>query len=189
MIDPSGTALILLAAGRSTRFGAADKLTAPLLGRPLAMHAVTALASVPFARRIAVVGSAALDVAAHGYQPVRNDTPETGLSGSIRLGVEAARRHGVDAILIALADMPRVTGTHVAALFSLADGPDTIVASGDGMRRSPPALFGQAWFDRLTRLEGDEGARHLLRDATIAMGPPGLLTDIDRPEDLRSLLP
>src|SRR3546814_14431920 len=33
MIEPEAVALILLAAGRSTRFGVADKLAAPLHGR------------------------------------------------------------------------------------------------------------------------------------------------------------
>ena len=54
MLRPETTALVLLAAGQSRRFGG-DKLGAPLLGKPLALHAADALAAIPFATRIAVV--------------------------------------------------------------------------------------------------------------------------------------
>ena len=49
MIAPETTALILLAAGKSARFGLSDKLTEMFLGQPLGMHVVTALEAVPFA--------------------------------------------------------------------------------------------------------------------------------------------
>lgn len=60
------TVVPLLAAGRALRFGAADKPAQPLWGRPLAEHAVAALAQGRFAVRIAVVSGAAVDFAAHG---------------------------------------------------------------------------------------------------------------------------
>ena len=43
-----------------------------------------------------------LDYAARGYDVVRNPRPEDGLSLSIRLGIQAARGDGIDAVLIAL---------------------------------------------------------------------------------------
>ncbi|WP_156456134.1 NTP transferase domain-containing protein, partial [Sphingomonas sp. CCH9-E2] len=42
MIRAERAVLVLLAAGRSRRFGAADKLTIPYLGRPLGLHVVVA---------------------------------------------------------------------------------------------------------------------------------------------------
>ena len=47
-------AAILLAAGRSRRFGAADKLAVDLDGLPLGLHAARTLADVPLAARILV---------------------------------------------------------------------------------------------------------------------------------------
>src|SRR3546814_17898790 len=60
MIEPEAVALILLAAGRSPRFGVADKLAAPLHGRPLVQHAATTLSPLTFGRHIAVCSSSLL---------------------------------------------------------------------------------------------------------------------------------
>src|SRR3546814_6125771 len=58
---------------------------------------------------------------------IENKAPINGLSGSIKLGVEACRACDADAVLIALADMPRVTATHIYRLLDYADGADTIM--------------------------------------------------------------
>src|SRR3546814_20377947 len=57
MIEPEAVALILLAAGRSTRFGVADKLAAPLHGRQPVQHAANTLTPIPFGRHTAVCSS------------------------------------------------------------------------------------------------------------------------------------
>ena len=49
------TVLILLAAGRSQRFGDADKLAQEFLHKPVAYHVVTALEAIPFLGRVAVI--------------------------------------------------------------------------------------------------------------------------------------
>jgi molybdenum cofactor cytidylyltransferase len=186
-LTPDRTALVLLAGGRSTRFGAADKLAAPLLGAPLGFHVVDALAEVGFAARIAVCGDTALDYPAHAYAVVRNPDPAAGASGSLRLGVAAARAAGCTAVLIALADMPCVTPAHILRLFAAADGAETVIASSDGVRPSPPALFGAAHFDTLMALSGDQGARDLIRAGRHIVAPAHDLIDIDTPAELAAL--
>lgn len=187
MIAPESVALVLLAAGRSRRFGT-DKLMAPYLGRPLGLHVVVALEAVPFARRIAVTSATQLDLAPCGYAIVHNDDPAAGLGRSLRLGVEAACRAAPDAILIALADMPRVTATHVYRLLDGGGGPDAIIASSDGIDPRPPALFGSAHFGLLLASEGDRGARELVRRGRHVVTSPAELTDIDTPEELAALI-
>ena len=187
MIAAKKTVLILLAAGRSQRFGDADKLTQDFLGQPLAFHVVTALEGVPFLDRVAVTSGTELDFARRGYQVIHNDRPEIGMSGSVRLGVARARDRGADAVLIALADMPRVTAAHVLRLLDAADGAAAVVASSDGVKPSPPALFGAAHLDALLELEGDEGARALIRAGKHVITAAHELLDIDRPEDLDRL--
>lgn len=182
MVAPSRTLLALLAAGRSARFGAADKLAAPLAGRPLALHAAETLAALPFLARVVIVG--AEPRAFPGYRPVLNPAPEAGLAGSVKLAARAAQELGAAALLIALADMPRVTAGHVNRLMAAAEAPDAIIASSDGTRASPPALFAAGRFAELLRLEGDTGARALLRRATLITADPDTLIDIDTPEDL-----
>lgn len=187
MIEPQTTALILLAAGKSERFGLSDKLTEVFLGQPLGMHVVTALEAVPFASRIVVVDGGQLDYAARGYRVVHNEQPERGLSGSIQLGLESARGDGVEAVLFALADMPRVTAAQIYRLFDAAHGPDTVVASSDGVNPKPPALFGAGRFDGLMTLKGDAGARDMVLGGRHVVTTPDELIDVDTEEELREL--
>lgn len=188
MIEAKRVALVLLAAGRSRRFGDRDKLMAPYLGRPLGMHVVVALEAVPFCDRIAVVSETTLDLSACGYRIVHNDDPAAGLGRSLRLGVEAACAGQAEAVLIALADMPRVTATHIYRLLDRAEGPDAIVASSDGVDPRPPALFGCDHFEILRQSEGDIGARELVRHGHHVVTSPAELTDIDTPEELAALI-
>ena len=187
MIAADRVALVLLAAGASHRFGVADKLAAPFRGRPLAHHAADTLAGMPFAGRFVVVGAGPSPLADRGFTLIANPAPEAGQSRSIALGVAAARAAGARAVLIALADMPLVTTGHVQRLLMRHEGDRSIVASGDGARRAPPALFGRAHFDALCHLDGDGGMRALLAGATIVPVTPGELADVDTPADLAAL--
>lgn len=187
MIKPERVALILLAAGRSRRFNDGDKLAEPFLDKPLAFHVVTALEKIPFMARIAVVSATTLDFAALGYAVVRNPDPSLGQARSLCHGVEAARELGADAVLVALADMPRVTAAHIYRMFDAADGPDAVVASSNGTHPTPPALFGRNHFDALLRLEGDQGARALILRGRHVVTSPGELVDIDTQQDLVEL--
>ena len=187
MIRAERTALILLAAGRSVRFGERDKLAEPFLGKPLAMHVVTALEEVPFAARYAVCAATGVDLGGRGYTVIANDAPEEGQSRSVRLGVAAAAGQDIDAVVIALADMPRVTATQVFRLLDIADGDDDVLASSDGVRARPPALFGKRHFPALEKLEGDQGARDLIMAGRHIVTTATELIDIDTPEDLERL--
>lgn len=186
MLTPERTALVLLAAGRSRRFDG-DKLSEPFLDKPLAYHVVTALEKIPFLTRIAVVSETRLDFAALGFQVEENPDPSRGQARSLCHGVTVAKQAGADAILVALADMPRVTAAHVYRMFDAADAADTIVASSDGVQPRPPALFGSGLFDALLDLEGDEGARHLIMRGHHVVTSPAELVDIDTRADLEEL--
>lgn len=187
MIAAGAVTLVLLAAGRSRRFGERDKLEQDLLGRPLGLHIVAALADIPFGARLAVTSGCSLDFAAHGYRVIRNDRPERGMASSLGLGVADAADAGAAAVLIVLADMPRVTAAQVGRLLDAADTADAVVASSDGIDAKPPALFGAARFDRLTGLRGDAGARDLIRAGRHVVTTPAELIDIDTPEELARL--
>jgi molybdenum cofactor cytidylyltransferase len=191
MVPADAVAVVLLAAGRSTRFGPCDKLAAPLLGLPLGLHAAKLLSVPRFAVRIAVVGSDPADFGSHGFETVVNPDPDSGQSGSIRLGLACALASspGVQAVLIALADMPFVTPAHIDALMTRLDAAHPVVGSSDGHLRSPPALFGAASFDALAALSGDAGARGLLRNAALVVAPSAELADVDTTADLVRISP
>ena len=188
MVAVERTVLLLLAAGRSERFGdIGSKLDAPFLGRPLGLHIAVTLEDMAFAERIAVVNRATLDYRAHGFRVLRNEDAGSGLASSVKLGVAHAREQGAHGVLIALADMPRVTAAHIMRLFDAAAGPDTVVASSDGEHLKPPALCGAGRFDFLRSSAGETCARDLGRAGLHVVTSPAELIDVDTPEDLITL--
>jgi molybdenum cofactor cytidylyltransferase len=176
-----GVALILLAAGRAQRFGAA-KLAQNLAGKPVAYHAAQRLAALPFASRIAVCSSTTPPLAGFGYTLVSLASEGAPMSRSIALGVAEADRVGASSVLLALADMPLVPSAHVQALVEAFEGvPLATLASNTQM---PPAIFGRSSFSELRRLTGDRGARDLLAQADCLPLDPLFALDIDTPADL-----
>lgn len=189
MIDAENIAVILLAAGTSQRFGADDKLLAPLAGEPLVLHAARHIALLAPRRRIAVCrddhGALARLLAAHGFEIVVNPHPEHGLSRSLSCGIAEAARGPDVAAMVCLADMPFVGTGHLRKLIARFDGAAApVVASTDGDVAMPPALFARALFETLRSGEGDRGGKALLADAALVPAPAGELADIDRPGDL-----
>lgn len=181
MIAAERVAAVLLAAGGSARFGPEDKLHAELDGRPLVTHAAATIANFGFGARVAVCARATAPLLA-GFDIVINDAPEQGQSHSIRLGVARALQCDVDAVLIMLGDMPFIPASHLRALLA-SDG--AIIASSRDGQAMPPALFSRDAARELLALEGDCGARALLRGAVLVPGDAAMLADIDRPSDLR----
>ena len=187
MIAAEDVVLILLAAGKSERFGIPNKLEVEFLGQPVGFHVVTALEDMPFRDRMVVTDGCQLDFASRGYTVIHNDDPDAGMSRSVKLGVRHAKETGAAAVLIALADMPRLTTAHIYRLFDAVDSDDAVVASSDGVEPKPPAVFGRGQFDFLMTLEGDAGARDLVKAGRHVVTSPAELIDIDTPEDLDRL--
>ncbi len=183
----AGVVAIVLAAGGSSRMGT-PKMLARLDGRPLVCGATeTALVS-RVDDVIVVVGANAAEVRGvlEGTPARFVDNPDwsTGLAGSIRCGVETARE--ADAVLLILADQPALTPGILDALVEAHRAGRTQAACQyeDGTI-GPPALLGRAHFAALQSLEGDQGARALLRAGNPVLVPfPGGTLDVDTPEDL-----
>ena len=173
----SDIALVLLAAGRASRFGG-GKLAANLAGKPLALHAGERLAAMAFTRKVLVCSSTTPPI--DGFERIQLDPPGAPLSRSIATGLAAIA--GTNAVLIALADMPLVPADHFERLIDAFDGVriGTLVAG----RTMVPAIFGAELFPALAALEGDRGAAALLRDAPAIALEEALALDIDTPDDL-----
>lgn len=180
--------LVLLAAGKSRRFGDIRcKLDHDFLGRPLGLHVVVALEEMPFRQRLAVIDGLDLDYRDHGFDTIHNPDPDLGMSSSIKLGVERARALKARSVLIALADMPRVTAAHIHRLFDASQDDRSVVASSDGRATKPPALFGAGQFDCLMALNDEAGARDLARGGRHVVASTAELVDVDTSEELESL--
>lgn len=192
--DPT-LALILLAAGRSTRAGGAFKLLATRDGVPLVAHVAAALAGSRAGTRTVVLGHRAAEVrAAVAAVDARAVFVEAvdhadGLSASLEAGI-AALPAEVEAVAICLADMPDVDATLVDRLFAARDpaaGRDIAIATHDG-RRGNPVVLPRRLFAAIAGLSGDVGARPILADegeaiATVEAGAAAA-HDLDTAEAL-----
>ena len=179
---------LLLAAGSATRFGA-DKLRHPLPhGVPIAVQAARHLrAELP--RVLAVVRSRDAEAAfrAERCETVVCENADEGMGASLACAVRAAGE--ADAYIVALADMPFVRITTIAAVREALERGAALVAPYFRARRGHPVGIAGRYYEQLIALAGDEGARHLLAAneaelVKIPVGDPGVVRDIDRPEDL-----
>ena len=114
---------------------------------------------------------------------------ENGMSSSIRVGLDhlLAVEPLLDAVLIALCDQPHVTATKLKLFLDkfVAEHPPIIAAQYDGVN-GVPALFAREMFEQLGNLDGDKGARELIRQhekAAVIDLPEGVW-DVDTPADL-----
>ena len=181
---------ILLAAGRSTRFGG-NKLLHPLAdGTPLALAAARNLAAaLPGA--LAVVNGTDVELMCllqgAGLKVSVCPRAREGMGASLAWGVSQTR--AADGWLIALADMPFIAPQTLRKVAGAVREPMNIVAPLHDGRRGHPVAFGRDHGATLTALNGDTGARALLQAhqsslVLLACDDPGVLRDIDLPDQL-----
>ena len=185
---------IILAAGEARRFGSPK----PLLdwhGEPFIHHiARTALAS-GLSPVIAVSGAYPTEVQAAlkdlTVPVVHNSQWQVGQSTSVQAGLRALPSKA-GAVIFLLADQPQVSvGLLQALVKKYIETSAAIVVPWVGMRRGNPVLFSRVTFPDFMTLKGDIGGRALFTRHEVIDLPwddPGLLLDVDTPEDYQRLL-
>ncbi|MBQ7887725.1 MAG: nucleotidyltransferase family protein [Clostridia bacterium] len=185
--------VVLLAAGRSERFGS-DKLLAGFNGRPMICRALEAMRAVPCAKACVITGSGEVAALAkdYGFDMIPNSEPRLGQSHSIHLGVQAMQE--MDALLFLVGDQPRLTGRSLMRLLDAFMASDKGIAClRDGTHMGNPAVFAMKYAPELLALSGDRGAKGILRahqdDLLIVdCAYPHELADADTPQALARLL-
>ncbi|WP_186416717.1 molybdopterin-binding/glycosyltransferase family 2 protein [Bosea sp. CS1GBMeth4] len=188
---------LVLAAGRSTRMGAGNKLLQQVRGKPLVRYAVEAQLASRAAPVVVVTGHQRDEIRAAlaGLDVVFADNPAfaEGLSGSLKAGL-AALPGEVPGVVVSLGDMPNVTAGVIDRLAqAFADRPDAFAVAPTLLgQRGNPVLLSRALFAEVATLEGDQGARRLLDAAgdaveEVALDDPAIALDIDTPEALKAL--
>ncbi|MDR3500415.1 MAG: molybdopterin-binding/glycosyltransferase family 2 protein [Parvibaculum sp.] len=187
-------AALVLAAGRSSRMGAANKLLAEVEGRPMVARVVDAALASDTRPVIVVTGHEAEEVRAalsgRDVQFVHNPDYADGLSTSLRAGL-AALPGDIAAALICLGDMPDVGAAHIGRLAAAFDPEEsrTICVPTFGGKQGNPVLWGAEWFPEMRKLKGDVGAKHLIGEhadavCEVPMPDEATLRDIDTPEEM-----
>lgn len=191
-------AAIVLAAGLSSRYRAADpssvsKVLAPYKGEAMVRLAVRAAAAAHCEPVIVVTGHAAQEVqhaiSDMGARAVFNPDFASGLASSLKSGISALPQTCAAAFVM-LADMPDVRPEmleEMAMRMRAEPACDAVIPVHKGQRGNP-VLLARSLFDDALQLQGDEGARKLLRNdrlrvLKIEFGETPLL-DYDTPQAL-----
>lgn len=204
MEQPFAVGCVIMASGRSTRFGS-NKLLAPFGGQPLLCRAFAATHTPLVAERVVVTRHAqvqelcnaqGIPVVLHDL-PGRNDTVRLGLAAMLERCPDLAgcmflpgdqpllRRATVDQLLTAFAQTQKETERVIFRLGAPAgNGPDPLVGS--------PVLFSNGFFPELLTLPEGKGGSVLLHKYptlvhTACIAQPEELADTDTPAALAQL--
>ncbi|MGE5150605.1 MAG: NTP transferase domain-containing protein [Rhodospirillaceae bacterium] len=192
-------AILLLAAGRSTRMGGPNKLLQEADNAPLVVHAAKAALASQAVEVVVVLGHMADDVKAvvekaigpnRKLRFVTNPDFADGLSTSVRTGISALGKD-IDAAIVQLGDMPGVGSgllDRLMAAFSPVEGRSICVPTVAG-KRGNPVLWDRRFFPEIAQVSGDTGAKHLIGEhadlvCEVEMSGQAAITDIDTPEAL-----
>ena len=180
---------IVLAAGTGSRFGGTKQL-ADLDGRPLVLHAVTALRDGGVDEIVVVTGHDADAVEAvlpAEVRAVRNASFRDGQSTSLAAAIHALDERS-EAAVVLMADQPGVLGTDVRALVEAFRATRARIARLRFADGPGPSLLSREIYADAGHLHGDAGARVLMAShpewvEEVAIDRP-MPRDVDAPDDL-----
>lgn len=185
---------IVLAAGASSRMPGSQKLLLDIDGVPMVRHVLEAASEGGCHQTVVVYAQDDVKRAVNGRaELVLNPKAGTGMASSIHAGLKAMRPE-IQAAMVLLGDQPLVGPRTVAALIRAwrreGSRPAVAVAQEtDGW--APPVILSRELWPQLFALEGDAGARQVLRGRPelLDMVPaPGRPDDIDTPDDYAKIV-
>src|SRR5262245_62047547 len=167
-MDAAAVSAVVLAAGRASRMGE-EKLLLPLGDKPVIRHVVESVDCAGMLETVVVVNPRNRDAIADllsDLSPCRlvcNERFQDGIASSIAAGTGAVS-DASQALVLVQGDQPFVTSEMPRVLVSVWEEgqPAFVAASYDGLVTTP-VLFTRALYRELRALEGDVGARAVLR--------------------------
>ncbi|WP_292935166.1 nucleotidyltransferase family protein [Noviherbaspirillum sp.] len=197
-IDPNaqhGVAAVILAAGRSTRFGTANKLLSDVAGKPMIARVVETVRASGVDIVHVVVGHESdkvKDALRHlDITLIDNPHYEEGMSSSVAAGIESLPAT-VGAAFVVLGDMPLLSpAVFTAMLAARRRASDAIMIPSHKGKRGNPVLWPRRFFDRLVRLQADSGGRALFKEfadqlSYVEVATDAILMDVDTAEALNA---
>ncbi len=185
----SPLAVLILAAGGSTRFGS-QKLLAQYLGQTLLQTTIAQARPIAGDNLYVVLGSHRQEIipSITGAKVIEHSQWQEGIGSSIACGVRYLARDYQN-ILILLADQPCIKTCHLQSLINHSNSRHIVCAVYE-QQRGVPAIFPQIYFKDLMDLDGDSGAKKILQGAgeqVIELPLPAAAHDVDKAEDVERL--
>ncbi len=193
----NNTGIIILAAGKSSRFGGTKQLL-HYNGKTLLQHVIEEAAKTGASPIVVITGSNAAEVSSSitdkRITTVFNKDWSEGMASGIVAGVIKINEldSSIEKIIIAVCDQPFVTASIFGQLDQLQnESGKHIIASAYSNTIGTPVLFTRKYFDQLLGLKGDTGAKKILEsfreDVATVDFPQGNI-DIDTKKDFENLL-
>ena len=185
-------AMILLAAGKSSRYGS-NKLLEELDGGRMFEHTLRKMWAFPLCTQVAVTRFEEIERAAEaqGMLVVENWEPDLGISHSLRLGLQKALEENPElkGAMFIVCDQPGLTAATFARMLDIGKKyPGKIVCAGRKGKMGNPVLWDRCFFDELSRLSGDKGGKQIIGahmdDVLLCETEETELRDVDIPEQL-----
>jgi molybdenum cofactor cytidylyltransferase len=161
-------AILILAAGESKRMNGIKQLlpwkNTTLLGNAIE-QAIQSKATAVYVVLGANADRIAPTIAQYKVQTIENKNWKNGLGNSIACGVDFIRetQGDYDAILITLADQPLLTADYYNLLMeNYVQNKAKIIASETNNTPSVPAIFDAIYFEKLSQLNQDQGAKEIM---------------------------
>ncbi len=190
-------AIILLAAGSSSRMGQSKQLLS-IEGKPLLLKSAEAALGARATKTIVVLGSgdeAHRKIIDHlPFEIIFNPDWEKGMGTTLKIGLSSALRAvpKMEAVMMVVCDQPLITSLHLNTLIQkYRTTKNAIVASAYANTIGVPALFDRSLFQKLLAMEDGHGAKNILEDmaeSVLSIDFPEGAIDLDTPEDYRAFI-
>jgi len=158
------TALFILAAGSSKRFGHEDKLMADLSGKPVLQHVIEAASVLPFKSRYGIVPENSVHRRAlfesFNCSVIDNIKASLGQGSSLSLAAKTAISGSYDSLIVLLGDMPFITGEHLEKIL-ISGTNKTISQLGDNLM--PPIAIKRSMFSEMAAIDPKIGAKAMFK--------------------------
>ena len=130
-------------------------------GRPMIASVIDAARHIDAYKKIIVTQYDEVYELASGFDIVRNDRPDLGISRSMQLGIEAAGE--ADAYMFCVCDQPRLSSSTLQKLIeAYKKGPAGIVSLAWQGKMCNPKIFSSRYRKELMSLSGDTGGRQII---------------------------
>ena len=186
---------VLLAAGRSKRMGRTNKLLLDVDGIPLVRKSAINILNSNVAYMTVVTGfdEEKIVKALSGLNVnfVKNVNFREGLSSSLKAGLTNITP-SPSAVIICLADMPKIQPEHLNQLienFDPSKGFEICIPTNKG-KRGNPVLIGSRFFPHIFETSGDFGAKHVMMQhpdkiVEVEIGTSDIHLDIDTQDEYK----